>query len=41
LRFDAWPHLDVSAVIAGLIILVIAEVFRAGARLEEEQSLTV
>lgn len=41
LRFDAWPHPDVSAVIAGLIILVIAEVFRAGARLEEEQSLTV
>jgi hypothetical protein len=41
LRFDAWPRLDFSALIAGLIILVIAEVFRAGARLEEEQSLTV
>jgi hypothetical protein len=41
LRFDAWPHVDVSAIVAGLIILVIAEVFRSGARLEEEQSLTV
>ena len=41
LRFDAQPHLNVSAIINGLIILVISEVFRAGTRLDEEQSLTV
>ena len=29
------------AIIDGVIILVIAEVFRAGTRLDEEQSLTV
>jgi Protein of unknown function (DUF2975) len=28
-------------IIYGLIILVIAEVFRAGTRLDEEQSLTI
>jgi len=41
LRFDAWPSIDVFAIIHGLIILVIAEVFRAGARLDEDQSLTI
>ena len=41
LRFDARPDLNVFAIINGLIILVIAEVFRAGTRLDEEQSLTV
>jgi hypothetical protein len=41
LRFDAWPDLNGLAIISGLIILVIAEVFRAGTRLDEEQSLTV
>jgi hypothetical protein len=41
LRFDARPDLNVFAIIHGLIILVIAEVFRAGTRLDEEQSLTV
>jgi Protein of unknown function (DUF2975) len=41
LRFDAWPSIDVWAIIHGLIILVIAEVFRAGARLDEDQSLTI
>ena len=41
LRFDARPELDFFAIINGLIILVIAEVFRAGTRLDEEQSLTV
>lgn len=41
LRFDARPDLNVSAIFLGLIILVIAEVFRAGTRLDEEQSLTV
>lgn len=41
LRFDAWPRLDMYAIICGLIILVIAEVFRAGTRLDEDQSLTI
>jgi amino acid transporter len=41
LRFDAWPHLNLFAIINGLIILVISEVFRAGTRLDEDQSLTV
>ena len=40
-RFDAWPRIDVFAIIHGLIILVLAEVFRAGARLDEDQSLTI
>jgi len=41
LRFTARPDLSVAAIIQGLIILVIAEVFRAGTRLDEDQSLTV
>jgi hypothetical protein len=41
LRFDAPLALNFTAIIDGLIILVIAEVFRAGTRLDEEQSLTV
>lgn len=41
LRFDLRPDFNVLAVITGLIILVIAEVFRAGTRLDEDQSLTV
>ncbi len=41
LRFDASTDLNVFALINGLIILVIAEVFREGTRLDEEQSLTV
>lgn len=41
LRFDARPDLNVLAVLNGLIILVIAEVFRVGTQLDEEQSLTV
>ena len=41
LRFDAAPHLNLFALFNCLVILVIAEVFRAGARLDEEQSLTV
>jgi len=40
-RFYAVPSLEVYTVVAGLVILVIAEVFRAGTRLDEEQSLTV
>jgi hypothetical protein len=41
LRFDAWPSINVFAIVHGLIILVIAEVFSAGARLDEDQSLTI
>ena len=41
LQFDARPDVNVVAIINGLIILVIAEVFRAGTRLDEDQSLTV
>ena len=41
LRFEAQPRLNVLAIFNGLIILVIAEVFRAGTRLDEDQSLTV
>jgi DUF2975 family protein len=41
IRFDAQPHVNVFAIVNGLIILVISEVFRVGTRLAEEQSLTV
>ena len=41
LRFSAHSEFNLFAIINGLIILVIAEVFRAGTRLDEEQSLTV
>ena|SRR5438552_718707 len=41
LRFDARADLNVFTIVNGLIILAIAEVFRAGTRLDEEQSLTV
>jgi Protein of unknown function (DUF2975) len=41
LRFEARPELNVLAIVGGLIILVIAEVFGAGSRLDEEQALTV
>ncbi len=41
LRFEAQPDLNVLAIVGGLIILVIAEVFKAGTRLDEEQALTV
>ena len=39
--FGTRPDFDAFAVICGLIWLVIAEVFLAGTRLDEEQSLTV
>jgi hypothetical protein len=39
--FDALPQISVWTIILGLLILVIAEVFRAGTRLDEEQSLTI
>lgn len=41
LQFDEWPHLTLSTIGYGLVILVIAEVFRAGTRLDEERSLTI
>jgi hypothetical protein len=41
LSFDRWPSIDGFAIVHGLIILVIAEVFRAGTRLDEDQSLTI
>jgi hypothetical protein len=41
LRLEGRWDLNIVAIIAGLIILVIAEVFREGTRLDEEQSLTV
>jgi hypothetical protein len=41
LHFDAWPDVNALTIIHGVIILVIAEVFRAGTRLDEDQSLTV
>lgn len=41
LRFDARPDLNLLTIVHGLIILAIAEVFRAGTRLDEEQSLTI
>ena len=39
--FDVLPRVDFSILVCGLIILLISEVFRAGTRLDEEQSLTV
>jgi hypothetical protein len=41
LQFTAHPDLSLFALVEGCIILVIAEVFRAGTRLDDEQSLTV
>jgi hypothetical protein len=41
LTFVMRPDYNALTVIGGFIILVIAEVFRAGTRLDEEQSLTV
>jgi hypothetical protein len=41
LRFGDRPDVNIVAIVTGLIILVISEVFRAGTRLDEEQSLTV
>ena len=41
LRFDARPDLSILTIVHGLIILAIAEVFRTGTRLDEDQSLTI
>jgi hypothetical protein len=41
IRFVAKFDLNLGTVFAGLAILVIAEVFRSGTRLDEDQSLTI
>jgi len=41
LRFEARPDLSLFTIVCGMIVLVIAEVFRVGTRLDEDQSLTV
>jgi hypothetical protein len=41
LRFTAWPRINAFAIVSALILLVLAEVFRTGTRLNEDQSLTV
>jgi hypothetical protein len=41
LQFMARPDISVFAIVHGLIILALAEVFRAGTRLDEDQSLTI
>jgi hypothetical protein len=38
---DSRPDLSIALLLCGLIMLAIAEVFREGTRLDEEQSLTV
>jgi hypothetical protein len=40
-RFTASPQIDGRAIVSALILLVLAEVFRTGTRLDEDQSLTV
>jgi hypothetical protein len=41
LRFTARADVNLFAIVNGLIILVLAEVFREGTRLHDDQSLTV
>jgi hypothetical protein len=41
LRFESNADINGLALVCGLIILVIAEVFRTGTRLDEDQSLTI
>ena len=41
LRFTARPRIDAFAIVSALILLVLAEVFRTGTQLDEDQSLTV
>jgi hypothetical protein len=41
MSFDVRLNVSITTIVAGLIIFVLAEVFRAGTHLEEEQSLTV
>ena len=41
LRFTARPRLNAFVIVSALILLVLAEVFRTGTQLDEDQSLTV
>ncbi len=41
LTFYARPDVNAAVIVSGLIILLVAEAFRTGIRLDEEQSLTV
>jgi hypothetical protein len=41
LSFDVRPELNFVALGSGLVILVLAEVFRIGTRLEEDQAMTI
>jgi Protein of unknown function (DUF2975) len=41
LQFTAQPDISIFAIVHGLIILAVAEVFRVGTRLDEDQSLTI
>jgi hypothetical protein len=41
IHFNLRPDVNVLAIVGGLIILVIAEVFRAGTSLDEDRSLTI
>jgi Protein of unknown function (DUF2975) len=40
-QFTLWPDFSFTTILHGLLILVLAEVFRVGVRLDEDQSLTV
>jgi hypothetical protein len=41
LQLEVRPDLNLIVIVCGFILLAIAEVFRAGTRLDEEQSLTI
>ena len=41
IQFSTWPDINGTAIVHGLIILVIAEVFRVGTRLHDEHSMTI
>jgi hypothetical protein len=41
LRFEIRPDFNLSAIVLGLIILVISEVFRAGTQLDEDRAMTI
>jgi hypothetical protein len=40
-QFDVRPDVHLTPLLGGLVVLALAEVFRAGTRLDEDQSLTV
>jgi hypothetical protein len=41
LRLESYFHINVFAIVCGLIILVLAEAFREGTRLQDDASLTI